>query len=368
MTAGGRHDDRGAGSGGSTDTDDLVALLYGELGGDEERALRARVSADAALSGQLAEMEQVRELYRGLEDEEPPSRLSAQLMAAAAARGAVSAPAESAPGWWARFVAWAQPVLARPGLAAAMSVLLIAGVASVLLVRRGADVAKLEYSPDRSVVPDSTGSGEGQAGAPGAAPAAEAPAAGTATGDVAQDPALDGDSELATSPAESAREDAVEARRKVRARRSAGRASDEQAKDKSAKADDGYVDGAGPSEAKPQPADQPARAAAPEPPRPSPTGQESAESGSGGAADTSPPPPASAPAQESPPSDRDEQQRSLQRLHERAVTAAVNRRCLEVRSLAQSIRKLDAAYHDKVFVTDSRLSVCLFAGKPARSK
>src|SRR6185503_14336636 len=122
--------------------EDLVALLYGELDADQAARTGAQVESDPAQAARFDEMRRVRELFSAMEDEEPPSRLTAQLMAEAA-RSAPQARAAAIPaeaGMWARFVSWLQPLVQRPALAAAASLVLVGGVAGVLYMRKGEEL------------------------------------------------------------------------------------------------------------------------------------------------------------------------------------------------------------------------------------
>ena len=372
MTGGGRHDDRSAGEGGQAG-DDLVDLLYGELPPDEERAVRARVAGDPALMGKLSEMERVRELMRGVADAEPPPHISAQLLAHAAqvtARGSRAQDAQ--PGFWTRVRSWMQPLIAHPGLAAATSLLVVAGVASVLLMRQGDDLTRAKRSaepppaePTESEAEESAPAlepgapaeqaeaGEGYAGGEGAGVATGGDQGGAAPGPAdAPAPAVSGD-----------------ARRRSSSRRERQRRSTDKNASRDDAVDVGLEDGRvlGLTE---QDRDQARGAKASEKPRPSDeSGDAESEAPAGQA---SPPPAPTSPPASSPsssePAPEPKQAAAPSELHERAVKAAANRRCLEVQSLGQAIRRADPAYHEKVFRGDKRLAVCLSSGRPAKGR
>ena len=75
--------------------------------------------------------------------EEPPSAISAQLLAAAAeAAPRPAAAAAAGPGLWQRIVDFFGSVAHHPGLAAAATLLVVAGVAGTLYVTGRSDVAQ----------------------------------------------------------------------------------------------------------------------------------------------------------------------------------------------------------------------------------
>jgi hypothetical protein len=379
VTGGGRQDGRGEGGGlGLPDSvaDDLVALLYGELGADEEREVRARVAGDPALSTRLAELERVRSLYRELPEAEPPSRLTAQLMAQAAQRAPGRAESRdrgadrSESGLWARLRSWMQPLVAHPGLTAAASLIVVAGVASVLVLRGG----ELTRPPDRAV----------EAPAETMPAAREAPAADPAPGYVGGDPdvvepgaedrqgaaagsggAAAESAGPADSPSDTATADdktGAPARRSRRSKASSAASRDDRAEQEKMKEsspggalgmseEKRAAEGGGSASQSDEAAGAPAESEYAEPPPPAPTSSAPEQSAPAKPSATRAVPPPSPAA-----------------LHERALTAAAARRCLEVRSLGDTIRNLDAAYHDKVFRTDRRLAVCLSTGKGGKAK
>jgi hypothetical protein len=363
VSGGGRHDERG-GAFEPPAGDDLLDLLYGELDGEAERAMRARVAADPGLADQLGQLERVRGLFRELADEEPPARSTAQLMAQAAQAARKGGERE---GFWQRLRGWLTPIMAHPGLAAAASVILVAGVAGLLLLRKGTELTRVRSEPTALDV-------EMAPAAPPTAPAEEraAEVGGSAASAPASTAAATGDDDLAAEAPARAPEP------KPSRRRAKARAEKEQAaggKDaiappalgykqdlpaatpRSTSADESGVEEQAEGVTRRDRAAPGANAPAPEPapPADAPSPEQSKAPSAPGA------PPASAPAKPEP-----AKLGSPAELHKQALDAAANSRCLEVQSLAQSVRKADAAYYDKVFRPDRRLAVCLSAGKAKR--
>jgi hypothetical protein len=380
VTSGGRHDLRGGGPAEPPGGDDLVDLLYGELSADEERAVRARVAGDPELSAQLASLERVREFTRSVADEEPSPGISARLLAEAAqvaSRRRSAAPGEPAVGWLARVRSWLQPLIAHPALTAATSVLFVAGVASLLLLRGGGTLTATAPSPEfaepggaatgnadrigpeRTVAPE-----QPEAAAPPATTAPSGSAAGEGGGAGAGD--LAGTDDLARSGSDQAasRRPAVAA--KPRPQRSpekkAAEAEDAPA-GRVAKNKTGDRGVLGLAEEKPA-APRADKEAAPNEKASGPPADEGAE-----ASPSSPPAaqPAAPPPATQTPQDTDAVL-SARDLHERAIKAASSRRCLEVQQLDQSIRKLDPAYHEKFVLRDKRLAVCLSGAKAGKAR
>jgi hypothetical protein len=378
MTTGGRHD-----MGGRPGGEELLDLLYGELPPDEERAVRARVAGDPALSAELAELERVRQLVHALPEAEPPGRLSAQLLSQAAQLAPRGEPAaeRAGGGLWARLRSWFEPVIAHPALSAAASLLLLAGVAGVLIARGGDDMADVHRNAPANEVPASASesapepalppspeTGDPAVGGPADPAAGGAPggsleggAAGSAAPQ-AEAPAQD-ESSGSAAPADgyraSERREVEKARRSPRRARVDDRADDKQSAggdaDRAKQAEGRKAMGLRQGESAP-----PAAAPAPGSSQPA---EEEAES-----VEVAPEPPA--PMDPSQQQTRGENKKdaasSARELHKQAVSAAAGRRCLEVQSLVENIRKQDLIYHDKIVQHDKRLSVCLTAGKQAK--
>ncbi|HEU5055634.1 MAG TPA: hypothetical protein VFU21_03890 [Kofleriaceae bacterium] len=336
--------------------DDLLSLLYGELPADEAERTGARVAADPALSAQLGEMRRVRDLFAALEDEEPPARLTAQLMAEAARSAPqqrrAAAPAEA--GFWARLVSWMQPLVQRPALAAAASLVLVAGVAGVLYMKKGEELTST--APPPAAEPALEGTATGAVADPSATPppataVPEAPADSTGTAEA--------DDEAA--PAEPVREERARTDSKpVGKRRKAAKSADvdRNAYDSDATTSKPSVKSGtvyGLSEQEMVPSEQ--------------TGAESGAGGGGvvggapgdGKADA-PAPQAPQPAPSTAPAP--EQQKaaprpSVRELHKRAIDAALDNRCSEVKTLAGQVRAADSGFYAKTFAPDTRLRKCL---------
>lgn len=343
------------------DADRLMALLYGELDEGEARRERARMSEDPAAASQLVGLEHVREMFRGLPDEEPPARISAQLLAEAARSVPAqrrAAAAEPEAGWWARLVSWLSPMVHHPGLAAAATLVLVAGVAGVLYLRKGEDLGKAGRKADAPAA-------QGAAGAPGGADerttlAPEAPAEagaevqadkddgaehGTAIGsasalDRAPDPAPEAKMATRAKPKDVP---AAASRGRTMAKGAAGAKSEYAAPPPARKSDNvksGTVYGLSEQEMTPGDSagagDSTGGEAAPPAPSPAPP----------------PPPTGSAPTTKARPPTAAE-------LHARAVDAALDKRCSDVRSLAAEIRAINIEYYKSKFAGDRRLQKCL---------
>lgn len=348
--------------------EELVSLLYGELEPDEAARTGARIDADPVLSARLGEMRRVRELFSSLEEQEPPGRLTAQLMAEAAraapqARRAAAPAAEA--GWWSRFVSWLQPVLQRPALAAAASLLLVAGVASVLYMRKGEELTSTAPPPGAATGSEVDGNAAVEAAQPAApSPVTAAPEAagedraGMADGDEAAAPPAE---EVAKpDPASTRAEKPVPKRRKA-----ASSAGDKKEKSPARPAlKSGTVYGLSEQEMVPRE-------------------QAQTESGKGGGgavggaqtraddAPAPPPPPQPAPSTSVPPADSKAPAPSkpnVRDLHRRAIDAALDNRCSEVKMLAGQVRANDSAYYAKSVASDQRLQKCLATPKAPAKK
>jgi len=351
--------------------EDLVSLLYGELPADEAERTGARVAADPTLSARLGEMRRVRDLFGSLEDEEPPARLSAQLMSEAA-RAAPQPRRAAAPeaGLWARFVSWLQPLVQRPALAAAASLVLVAGVAGVLYMKKGDELTSTAppvAETERTLEGTATGATADPAAT--ASPATAVPEApDDTTGTAGDGDRGDDQAAPAAEPAdtESAGNEKQPARRRKSASTGKSAETDKKVYSK-APAKPAVKSGTvyGLSEQEMVPRDQ--------------AKGESGEGGGGvvgGAADDSsnkadvpaaPPPPVSAPAPAPAESPKSVARPSVRELHNRAIDAALDNRCSEVRALAGQVKSADSAYYAKNVAGDGRLKTCL-SQKPAKKK
>lgn len=337
--------------------EDLVALLYGELDPDEAARTGARVQADPALSARLGEMRRVRELFSAMEEEEPPGRLTAQLMAEAA-RSAPHARAAAAPagaGIWARFVSWLQPLAQRPALAAAASLLLVAGVASVLYMRKGEELTST--APPTTLPPaETTTAGEASATTP--PPPVTAATPPEAEADEAGGQAGADDRSAAPAPEPTRKQRTSSPRTK-----GGGGAPSDQKKMASEKAPprptlkSGTVYGLSEQEMVPR-EEAPSGGAANQP------AQQRADDEAAPAAQPAPAPQASSPAADGKASAPRPDARAL---HQRAIDAALDKRCDEVRALAGQVRSADPSYYAKSFTTDKRLQACLSGGSTKKA-
>jgi hypothetical protein len=341
----------------STTGEDLVSLLYGELEPDEAERAGARIASDQELTARLGDMRRVRELFCQMVDEEPPSRLTAQLMAEAARSApqtrAAAAPAQA--GFWARFVSWLQPVVQRPSLAAACSLLLVAGVASLLYMRKGEELTST--APTTAV--DST-TATGEIAEPPAAP--PPPPVSAATPADTSGANLEGDAERSVSDDGTAEKADSGRGAKPMAKRSksastapgGGKAYDKAPAKPTLKTGTVY----GLSEQEMVPAEEPKAAN-----QAGPTGGASAPPQQ----KAEPPPPAAAepaPAPSAPRSDSKAPRPDVRELHKRAIDAALDNRCPEVRTLAGQVRATHTADYAKSFAGDKRLKSCLSSGSP----
>ena len=125
----------------------LIGALYGELTPADEARLTAHLASHPADRTALEDLTHTRDAVRasGLHAVwlEPPQAVSARVLQEAARR----APAAQA-SWFHRFV---RSLTAHPALAAAMTIVLVAGVASTLYVRRADKFGEVSES-DRAAV------------------------------------------------------------------------------------------------------------------------------------------------------------------------------------------------------------------------
>ena len=118
----------------------LIDMLYGELGDDSASNAEDQLRGDATLLEEYQSLDRVRAMMRALPGEEPPATVTAKLLHAAALHA--HAPTSSASraradegeqrGVWAWLSSWFRPIVMYPGLAAAASLVLVAGVAGAL--------------------------------------------------------------------------------------------------------------------------------------------------------------------------------------------------------------------------------------------
>jgi hypothetical protein len=325
----------------------LVELLYGELDGADRDRAEARVAADPALASELDGLRALRGTLRTwgeASDAEPPGDVSVLLAAArASARPAAVATESAAPGLWERLSRWMAPLLAHPGLAAAATLVLVAGVAGTLYVTGGSRMAEPTAAPAQDQAPSEI------ATAPEPAPPREAPAA-AAPAAIGEEPAAPGGA--------AGRGAVADQRERAESKASAAEKPKERRKRQVAEPNDdaeGGVAGGVGGRAFESEAAQPARdeavapTQAPAPPAKAPPATAPAPRPSSSAGDTAEP---AAPGAG-----------DLARLTREARDAAARGDCARVRALSERVRALDAAYHARSFRGDKAIAPCLAATK-----
>jgi anti-sigma factor (TIGR02949 family) len=131
-------------------SDRLTELLYGELDESTESTLIAHLEVCDRCREELERFEHVRSLMRSARSLEIPAGLEARVMSEARLAIAARAPVpevsgdEKPTGLWSRL--WS-PVSLRPVLAAAMTMMLVAGVAYLLAGREGSIVQRYTQKP-----------------------------------------------------------------------------------------------------------------------------------------------------------------------------------------------------------------------------
>jgi len=130
----------------------LIGSLYGELTPADEARLHAHLESHPADRTVLSDLTRARQAVRESRifelQLEPPQAVSALLLQEAARRAprvARTAPERDEPSWFQRFV---RAFAAHPALAAACTVVVVIGVATMLYVRNGgAQFAEVEVEP-----------------------------------------------------------------------------------------------------------------------------------------------------------------------------------------------------------------------------
>ena len=174
----------------------MMDWLYDELDPPSSARVAEHVGHCARCSAELGALRRTREAFRGLPEAEPPPSLSAILLHEAARRApsvqagvvVVAAPVRGDTGLWARIAAWLRPLALHPSIAAAAALLLVAGVAGALYVRRGAEIHVPARHSGADLPPPPTASGEAEQGE---ANQASTPASGTETASPAPAPSED---------------------------------------------------------------------------------------------------------------------------------------------------------------------------------
>lgn len=129
----------------------MMDWLYDELDPSSSAQVAQHVDGCSRCSTEMAALRRTREAFRGMSHLEPPAAISAILLHEAARRSPASAAAaRAATGsrFRDRLLAWFRPIGHHPALAAMASLVLVAGVAGALYVRRGWDIGAPHPVPD----------------------------------------------------------------------------------------------------------------------------------------------------------------------------------------------------------------------------
>ncbi len=353
----------------------LPDLLYGELDEDRAADVRAQIEQSDELAKKLASYEALRGAFKELPDEEPPSFITAQLLHEAAKQAPAStASATEDAGVWATVTGWFAALSARPSLAAAMSLVVLVGIGSMVYFRGGDEIAQPNRSADTaSPSPEAQRESAPAVAAPTGtvaedpAPAAEGEAAafeqdGLGVGGGGADPLgitdLEPTKQAPARPSKRARQKKAETKSKESFGSTRAKTT------KSSSSSGGRGSGAGAKGGVKAPA-SPAPKPAPQPP---PSANKDAFDDAPGAT-----PPAveaapdldeeeaeaPAPSRDEGPSDKRETTSKVKGLHDRAVRAAKAGDCVTARKLGGQIEALDSAYYRDVFTRDSRIKACL---------
>lgn len=125
---------------------DLLALLYPDedLSEDLDGSEHGDFGEDLGDSqgGEFDELLGLRSLFSAMPDEEPSDAVSNRLLALAATHAPKPTKAKSEGGLWAWFGNLIMPLATHPGLAAAASLVLVAGVAGTLYYKNGGHAAE----------------------------------------------------------------------------------------------------------------------------------------------------------------------------------------------------------------------------------
>lgn len=379
------------------DAELLVELLYGERD-VEDTELSDESRAELESLGEL------RALFRAMPDEEPPNAVSAKLLAAAAQHApnqaaAVDGESHGFFGWLAGLF---KPIMMHPGLAAAASLVTVAGVAGTLYVTGRDDVAQ----PSSGASFERNESTRGAEMAPAEEPDMPAKAAEDtaslsadsddsagdtsefgAAGAAAPPPPVDEKPARAGTTSSLSNEEQKQVRTpapkgKIRATRIEGvvggsvipepeqnnapsQIKDTRRRDRDKKenrVDRELGDGAGddfaggeeapqapapePSPAKDRPADRSKLRKAPAKPKPTDTKSDDNKK-----------------------QDKDSaSRRKAKKLHGSAAAAAAQGNCKKALSLGTQIRKTDSRYYDDVFLSDARIRKCRDAAKSTSTR
>ena len=355
----------------------VVELLYGER--DAESA-----ELDDETRAELESLKRLRAVFESMPDEDPPSSVSAKLLSAAAQYAPKPKPEpEERRGSFAWLAGVFRPILMHPGLAAAASLVLVAGVAGALYVTGRGEVARPTLD-ERNV--------ERGAAAPNEATDPSDPDIGTELGK-GSSAGDDGDgaefappSEGAAPPPEISRSLEPEAPARDREQTKADLNSKPGPPPRSrvrATRVDGVVGGgviprpdSSADSRLPKKSSEKLRARdsfdekpAPEPAPVEADALQDSSSSDGDASESAgqaqaPSSPRRAPSKdEQGAKSKQKNTTEAKRLHGSAAAAADRGDCKKALSLGQKIRKLDSRYYDDVFLSDQRVRKCRTAKK-----
>ena len=346
------------------ETHDLLALLYPDGGMSDDEVLSDEGEDVSSLDSELEGLLGLRSIFSAMPDEEPSDAVTNSLMAMAAkhAPSPKKAPAEA--GLWAWFSNLVMPLATHPGLAAAASLVLVAGVAGTLYFQNGGQVAEplatSEAMPPgpAATSPAATSSANTSAkSAPEFTQAADVPsdefAKGVGEADPPQEIAKDLRNEaLAPASRKPQRADSADkiVYKPTSKKRKSSRISSLM--------------------------DSPAKSANPKASeKPAPRSRQKSSPSGGLRSEVLAPSPAPEPGvgrvldkesdDEGPLQEEKKSQREkvvattkAAALHRQAQRAAKNGDCAAVRKIGQQIRKLDSAYYDRTYLSDSGLKAC----------
>lgn len=359
----------------------LLDLLYGELEGEAEAAAQTRVDSDKDLAGELEELRGLRGLFAAMPDEEPPAAVSAQLLHAAAAAAPTT---KKAPEQEGGFFAWFRnlfgPIMRYPGLAAAASLFLVAGIAGVLYVSGSGKTAQ----------PNVASRGDSPTATTESAPTGSAGLMGKDSDSTGEDKKAEpaytddlGNKSASPDPAPEGEETAARATKskpplEARKRRGKKGAVTRRPSFSSNQKSPPPPPGAKPADRGPSVRGKSGGRivvnpkTVPPAKKPRPVADE-ADKTKGDVATNKPsspqPPPSPAPTD----SKKDSKKKAAEKvsqvltLHRQARLAAKKGDCAKVRSITLKVRKLDSRYYDTKYLSDSSLRACL-RSKPAVKK
>lgn len=387
------------------ETNDLLALLYPEEGSELEDS---ELVSDEELLG----LQGLRSLFREMPEEEPSDAVTNKLLAMAAQHA--PKPQEESRGFFGWLSDVLMPVMSHPGLAAAATLVLVVGVAGTLYVKGGAEMAEPQVS-SRSEAPESPAAipevtadtstlARGATETPEEAQPSDDPAAAEPEPDTLADESSDG--LVGGLLGERKRESTNANKEDFKSTTATGKGSKVPEPSKKRKSKDsvaggdfgefgdstsGYgggggvsLGGASTSEGSSPPVAEPARKGAesrsdqsnapvqkqaPSKPKPAPNPKSAPAPSTRAQAEQRPEPPPP-PAGELADSEEDDDEAAdkakeatsnksqAAALHQKAIEAAKKNDCKSVLSLGDQIRKLDSAYYDRTFLSDSRLKAC----------